>query len=59
MPMELGGDQVDERRAMSWMFQLSDALGYLHGRKIVHRDLKPANVRESHMSRAEPCRFLD
>jgi serine/threonine protein kinase len=29
---------------MSWMFQLCDALGYLHARKIVHRDLKPANV---------------
>ena len=44
MQLKEGGDRVDERRAMSWMFQLSDALVYLHSRRIVHRDLKPANV---------------
>ena len=39
-----GGENVDERRGMRWMFQIADALAHLHARNIVHRDLKPANV---------------
>jgi len=39
-----GGETVDERRGARWMFQVCDALAYLHARRVVHRDLKPANV---------------
>ena len=38
------GERVPERTAANWMYQIADALCYLHSRKIVHRDLKPANV---------------
>jgi serine/threonine protein kinase len=44
LTLKEGSETVDERRGMSWMFQLCEALSYLHQRKVVHRDLKPANV---------------
>jgi serine/threonine protein kinase len=38
------GERIEEKRATNWMYQIADALCYLHSRQIVHRDLKPANV---------------
>ena len=33
-----------EKRVLSWVFQLSMALEFLHGKNMLHRDIKPANV---------------
>ncbi len=35
---------LPEAEAMKYVFQLSEALRYLHGLKILHLDLKPANI---------------
>ena len=29
---------------LSWLFQLSMALEFLHGKNMLHRDIKPTNV---------------
>ena len=34
----------NERRILSWLFQVVLALEYLHGQKLLHRDIKPANI---------------
>jgi NIMA (never in mitosis gene a)-related kinase len=33
-----------ERRVLSWLFQMSMALDFLHEQNMLHRDIKPANV---------------
>jgi serine/threonine protein kinase len=38
------GKKIEQKVAANWMYQIADALCYLHSRQIVHRDLKPANV---------------
>ena len=38
--VEKTSDEVERK----WMFQISDAVRYLHDKNIVHRDLKPDNV---------------
>ena len=38
LTLKEGSESVDERRGMSWMFQLCEALAYLHQRKVVYQD---------------------
>ena len=38
--LKAGNESLDEKQCLSWMFQLCDALCYVHSEKIVHRDLK-------------------
>ena len=41
-------------QAMEWLYQVMDALVYLHGRQppVIHRDIKPANIRITPEGRA-------
>ena len=34
----------EESRLVQWMYEISLALEYVHGRKVLHRDLKLANI---------------
>jgi len=36
--------RFDEKRAATYIYQVSDALNYCHGKKIIHRDIKPENL---------------
>ncbi len=47
--MEQG--KLTENDAMKVLYELCDALGYLHGKQIVHRDLKPDNILITHNGR--------
>lgn len=36
--------RFDERTASTYMYQISDALIYLHNKAVIHRDIKPENL---------------
>lgn len=38
------GKPVDESILVKWLFQLCEALKYIHKLKILHRDIKPQNI---------------
>jgi len=44
---EAEGRMLEERRVLSWVTQLCDALGYLHSQQppVLHRDIKPSNIK--------------
>ena len=35
---------LTEQDALAWMFQVMDAVRYLHTNRIIHRDIKPQNI---------------
>lgn len=35
---------LDEQKALTWFYQISDAVKYLHAHDILHRDVKPRNI---------------
>lgn len=41
---DLEGGSLTYRRAMTYIFDLLEALEYAHERNVVHRDVKPSNV---------------
>jgi len=38
------GQRLDENLLWRWIYDVSSALAYLHGRRILHRDVKPSHV---------------
>jgi serine/threonine-protein kinase len=46
-------------RAVPWICQLLEALGYAHARKFVHRDIKPANMLVTAEAGGEVVRLAD
>jgi len=36
--------RLNERTAATYMFQIADALSYLHSKQVIHRDIKPENL---------------
>lgn len=36
--------RLDERTAATYMYQIADALIYLHAKNVIHRDIKPENL---------------
>jgi len=48
------GSPFSESESLPWIFQICDALSYLHSQKppVIHRDLKPANIKITPQERA-------
>lgn len=46
-------------RAVGWICQLLDALGYAHARQFVHRDIKPSNLMVTVDRGREAIRLVD
>jgi len=38
------GHRLDENLLWRWIYDVSSALAYLHGRRILHRDVKPSHI---------------
>lgn len=36
--------RLDDRQTATYMFQIADALHYLHNKQVIHRDIKPENL---------------
>jgi len=36
--------RLDEKTTATYMYQISDALIYLHNKRVIHRDIKPENL---------------
>jgi serine/threonine protein kinase len=36
--------KLDEKTTATYMYQISDALMYLHSKQVIHRDIKPENL---------------
>lgn len=36
--------KLDEKTAATYMYQIADALTYLHNKHVIHRDIKPENL---------------
>ena len=50
MLMSQPGKKFSEAISSNFIFQLIQALKYLHGKKIIHRDIKPENIMISNVS---------
>jgi serine/threonine protein kinase len=37
-------DQISEKQAKHIVYQLLEAINYMHAKKLVHRDIKPDNI---------------
>lgn len=44
LPALLEAGPLPPARAVAWMAQLLEGLGYAHGQGVVHRDIKPSNL---------------
>ncbi|KAJ3121698.1 hypothetical protein HK098_003461 [Nowakowskiella sp. JEL0407] len=53
------GVKLEERQVANVIYQLLDALAFLHSKDIVHRDLKPENIMFKNKSPESPVMIMD
>ena len=44
MKNEKDKERLDEKEAANYVYQLCQALTYMHSKDIIHRDIKPENL---------------